>query len=177
MQAGVTVAALKCLPSTRGGCWLLRKLLIHLLSTFYICSWICFLLYSCKCLPEWAADKALIIKLTNNKNLMLACNSRIATDNCYLRLWEVHVHAPLDKLLIGHLQTPLISLLAVDPDELLSKLLWKKFRHLSRKTSSTEFILRQRQRPKRLMFNKKMYVKIYLVFISDLFLVDLDGLV
>lgn len=72
---------------------------------------------------------------------MLACYSWIATDNCYLRLWEIHLLAPLGKLLCGHLQTPLISLLAVDPDELLSKLLWKKFRQLSRKR-------RQRQRPK-----------------------------
>lgn len=51
----------------------------------------------------------------------------------YLRLREVVVHAPLDKMLLGCLQTFVISLFAIDPDQLLSKLVWKEFGHLARK--------------------------------------------
>lgn len=58
----------------------------------------------------------------------------------YLRLGEVPLCTPLDKLLLGCFEALLIGLSAVDPDELLSKLLWKKFRHLRKKEHSTELL-------------------------------------
>lgn len=54
----------------------------------------------------------------------------------YLRLGEVPVGTPLDKLLLGCFEALLIGLPAVDPDQLLSKFLWKKFRHLRRKRAA-----------------------------------------
>lgn len=48
----------------------------------------------------------------------------------YLRLREVHVHAPLNKVLLGSLHSLLICFLAVDPNQLFSKVLWEKFRYL-----------------------------------------------
>uniref|UniRef100_A0A0E9SWF6 Uncharacterized protein n=1 Tax=Anguilla anguilla TaxID=7936 RepID=A0A0E9SWF6_ANGAN len=40
-----------------------------------------------------------------------------------LGLGEVFIDAPLHKVLPGHLQTPVVSLSAVDPDQLLCKFL------------------------------------------------------
>lgn len=54
----------------------------------------------------------------------------------YLRLGEVHVHAPLDKVLLGCVQAPHVCLLTVHPDQLLSKVLREELRHLAGVTVS-----------------------------------------
>jgi len=51
---------------------------------------------------------------------------------------------------LGSLQTPVVGLLAVNPDELLSKLLWEKFRHLARMTVYFETYISDRSNDKHL---------------------------
>lgn len=51
---------------------------------------------------------------------------------CYLRLGEFLLQTPLDKYILGCFYAVVISLLAVDPDHLLSEVPWQKFRHLRR---------------------------------------------
>lgn len=74
---------------------------------------------------------------------------------------------PLDKLLLGCIEALLIGLSAVDPDELLSKFLWKQFRHLRKKERSTELLLKCSKMLLHICTDK--------VFIPDLVLVNLEG--